>query len=233
MRGIQPLHPTQPTGLLNLPVEIRLEIYRYSLIRQEPIQLHIVRFYPDQRDPKRHAVVLISRQLSEEALDVLYGENVFKASIYWDDQNALNKFALANRQRIRRLHLFAHTYVAWSLPFNVNLHTLRPTLANLTWLYIVVLLPVGVMNWGNALTLEQDMHEWLTQLKDVLEYVNQHVSSRATIIVHDSNREETRELVKKCLSNGYRKAHSWTGGIWFRSGEFSLDDGYNPTRASP
>lgn len=65
------------------------------------------------------------------------------------------------------------------------------------------------------------MHEWLTQLKPVLECVNQYVSSRATIEVDDNDMEETSELVKKCLPNGYRKVRTWTGEMCFMRGVFS------------
>ena len=67
---------------------------------------------------------------------------------------------------------------------------------------------LGATNCDNAPMLEQEMHKWLTNCKAILEYVNQHVSSRATIEVDDNDREETSELVKKCLSNGYRKAQT-------------------------
>ena len=77
----------------------------------------------------------------------------------------------------------------------------------------MVLLPLGVMHGDNTLTLEQEM---LTQFKDVLEYVNQHVSSRATIEVDNNEKEETSELAKKCLSNGYRNVRTGFGDIFFR-----------------
>jgi hypothetical protein len=218
MRGIQPVHPTQPTGLLDIPLEIRLEIYRYSLIRREPIKLHFLKFLPDRGGSKKHTVVLISRQLSEEALDVLYGENVFEVRLHYGSQRILNKFAPANRQRIRRLQLFVHfNYISCTMPLSQSLHILRPTLASLTRLYIVALQPLlGATNCDNAPMLEQEMHKWLTNCKAILEYVNQHVSSRATIEVDNNEKEETSELAKKCLSNGYRNVRTGFGDIFFR-----------------
>lgn len=81
--------------------------------------------------------------------------------------------------------------------------------------------PLKARTFGNAPTLEQEMHKWLAWLKPVLEYVNQYVSSRATIEVDDNDMEETSELVKKCLPNGYRKVRTRTGDIWFMRGVFS------------
>lgn len=65
------------------------------------------------------------------------------------------------------------------------------------------------------------MDEWLTWLKPVLEYVNQYVSSGNVVEVDDDDRKETNELVKECLSNGYRKVPTRTGDLCFMRGEFS------------
>ena len=81
--------------------------------------------------------------------------------------------------------------------------------------------PLGARTFDNAPRLEREMHKWLTRLKPVLECVNQYVSSRAIIEVDDNDMEETSELVKKCLPNGYRKVRTWTGDICFRRGMFS------------
>ena len=231
MQGIQSLHPAQPTGLLGVPLEIRLEIYRYFLIRREPIKLQFLNFHPKQwpdedynpLNAKRHTVVLlVSRQLSEEALNVLYGENIFEVALHRGSQSILSQFAPANRQRIRRLQLSARpSGVSYGSPLNLNLHILPPILAGLTRLYIVVQQPLEARTFDNAPRLEQEMHKWLTQLKPVLEYVNQYVSSRATIEVDDNDMEETSELVKKCLPNGYRKVRTRTGDMWFTRGVFS------------
>lgn len=120
MRGIQSLHPTQPTGLLDVPLEIRLEIYRYFLIQREPIKLHFLGSHTNHwpLNAKRYTVVLlVSRQLSEEVLDVLYGENVFEVTLDWGSQRNLSQFAPANRQRIRRLQL---------LPASMTFPTAQP-----------------------------------------------------------------------------------------------------------
>lgn len=84
--------------------------------------------------------------------------------------------------------------------------------------------PLKARTFDNAPTLEQEVHEWLTELKPVLECVNQYVSSRATIEVDDNDMEETSELIKKCLPNGYRKVRTRIGDIIFERG-LRRDDG--------
>lgn len=98
--------------------------------------------------------------------------------------------------------------------------SLAPILASLRRLCIVALQP-DARTFDNAPRLEQEMHEWLTVLKPVLECVNQYVSSRATIDVDDNDMEETSELIKKCLPNGYRKVRTRIGDMIFERGMFS------------
>ncbi|KAL9609605.1 MAG: hypothetical protein Q9204_009138, partial [Flavoplaca sp. TL-2023a] len=68
----------------SLPVEIRIQIYRYLLTSREVItkpDALVDRHYigvPDPRVLGLHVKILrTSRQIYEEALPVLYGENVF------------------------------------------------------------------------------------------------------------------------------------------------------------
>lgn len=232
MRGIQSLHPIQPTGLLGVPLEIRLEIYRYLLTRRKVIELQPPLFTLDQRPNKdyplnteRHPVVLrVSRQLSEEALNVLYGENVFEFSLARESQTIFSQFAPANGQRVRRLQLLAHHGFPFYGPmFDLDgdilaplLKSLAPILANLTGLCIVAPQILEAITFNNAPRLENEVHKWLSWLKPVLEYVIQYVPSKATIEVDDNDMEETSELIKKCFPNGYRKVRTRTGDIWFK-----------------
>lgn len=239
MRGIQSLHPIQPTGLLDVPFEIRLEIYRYLLTRRELIELqpNIVFSgqWPNKNFPpntKRHPVILlVSRQLSEEALSVLYGENVFRFSFNRSRLTIFSQFAPANRQRIRRLQLVAlHDMTFYSSLHDLHHHILRPIpilppiLANLTRLYIVAQQPLKTRTFDNDPRPKREMHKWLTYLEPVLEYVNQYVPSRATIEVDDNDMEETSELIKKYLPNGYRKVRTRIGDIYFKR-DLRRDDG--------
>ena len=81
--------------------------------------------------------------------------------------------------------------------------------------------PLGTRVFDNAPRPEREMQKWLTQFKFILEYVNQYVSSRATIEVDDNDMEEMSELIKKCLPNGYRKVRTRIGDICFKRGMFS------------
>ncbi|KAH7152429.1 hypothetical protein B0J13DRAFT_263709 [Dactylonectria estremocensis] len=67
---------SHPTGLMDLPVEIRLEIYHYLF--------HLPAFYKYTRSNDSSTVVhagllLANRQINEEATPMLYSENTFLA----------------------------------------------------------------------------------------------------------------------------------------------------------
>ncbi|OCL13537.1 hypothetical protein AOQ84DRAFT_104920 [Glonium stellatum] len=205
MRGTQSPHRTHAVCLLSVPLEIRREIYRYLLIQQNPIAVDLVYMFKQFFDrhgtsPGRDSrinILLASRQVCEEALDVLYGENVFQIHLYDWDLNAISQFACDNRQRIRRLRLLGHDLdLFYWKPATIESPIWPPILANLTRLHIVMQEPVRLI-WLPGLfeepySFEQEAGEWLAWLKPILEYVNQHLSSRAVVEVDHGNKEETR-----------------------------------------
>lgn len=61
-----------PTGLLDLPVELRLDIFRYLLVSP-----HLVDIAGWQQDPSSVAILRTNRLIHREAADVYYRENRF------------------------------------------------------------------------------------------------------------------------------------------------------------
>ena len=56
----------------------------------------------------KNSIFLLSKQISEEALDILYGDNIFKLYLHGEGEVYLKKnFTEANRQRMRYLLLIA------------------------------------------------------------------------------------------------------------------------------
>lgn len=101
----------QPTGFLDLPLELRLQIYRYCLVRSNPVLVRyvfIVSYRTSDwgiRDEKK-SLLLVSKKVGFEALEVLYGENVFQVDLYTGGQKySQEHLAEANRQRIRKLEI--------------------------------------------------------------------------------------------------------------------------------
>lgn len=76
---------TGPNSFLNLPTEIRLQIYRHCLCRQEPFLLGLDN--PHTRDVKptkesgRRNVLVLSPKIYHEAIEVLYSCNRFQIHV--------------------------------------------------------------------------------------------------------------------------------------------------------
>ena len=74
--------PKSPT-FLSLPLEIRREIYLHLFLRPKSIDTNYGRFFPNsQREGypnglRNTSIFRVSKQISEESLDVFYRENVF------------------------------------------------------------------------------------------------------------------------------------------------------------
>ena len=95
LKRTYPLPRVTPTSLLDLPFEIRLQIYCYCIPRKCIIGVSHPRFpigWPLEQEgdtldfegdywnlnKNKNSLLLLSKQLSEECLDILYGENISK-----------------------------------------------------------------------------------------------------------------------------------------------------------
>ncbi|PCH08053.1 Hypothetical protein PENO1_008920 [Penicillium occitanis (nom. inval.)] len=140
--------PPTGIGFLDLPYELRLMIYHYSIPRNYQITVNCnlrscVRWKNDQSlDERTHSflsILLVSKQVSEESLNVLYGDNSFVCQ--WDLDAArksvplkygsyegdcpyenesimdlfLSIFTAKNRDRIRQLR---YIVVYWGMPYS-------------------------------------------------------------------------------------------------------------------
>jgi hypothetical protein len=284
-----------PAGLLRLPFEIRLQIFRYCIPRKHLIEVSSPRFYigwpyeevdhtlnlrdardfEDDPDPEleddavyleeytldledhtvyleddtldledntlnfegdywsrhknKNSIFLVSKQISEEALDILYGENIFKLHLHGLDEVHLKKnFTEANRRRMRYLLLVARpmgvSYGPGKIPDNVLWSSILPQLKGLR---IVAEQPVQARTYYKAPTLEQEMDRWVKWIKPFLQCFGQYLSRENIVQVDINGEAETRELVKECLPHGYREIRCrHVGDIIFKRGRFSWESGY-------
>lgn len=114
-----------PMSFLDLPFELRLKIYRFYVPRGCFVwnkasstipEFHFVllenraRLTPRtfSQEPFETALLRVCKQVSEECLDVLYGENQFEMNLARGAQVVLQKaFTSQNIQRIRQLNVIA------------------------------------------------------------------------------------------------------------------------------
>lgn len=176
----------------------------------------------------KNSIFLVSKQISKEALDILYGENIFKLRLHGAGEDYLKKnFTEQNRQRMRYLLLTAQaigdSYKSGKMPDNTLWSSILPTLKRLR---IVAEQPVKASSYHGAPSLEQEMDRWVKWIKPFLQCFGQYLS-RETIQVDIDGRAETRELVKECLPHGYREIRCrHVGDSIFKRGRFYWEFGY-------
>jgi hypothetical protein len=229
------------TGLLHLPIEIRLQIYYYCIPRKRIIEATNPRFnqfsfvdpIPDlgsyNPNKNKNSIFLLSKQISEEALDVLYGDNVFKFSLDGEVEYHFQKnFTDRNRQRMRFLLL-----IAWPWGFS---YTPEKTVDDALWcsilphlkgLRLVVGQPVEAWGYDNASRLEQDMDRWINWIRPFFQCFGQHLSIQTNVEIDNDGRVETGALMKECLPHGYQEIRCRDfGDFIFKRGQFSWESGY-------
>lgn len=177
----------------------------------------------------KNSIFLLSRQISEEALDILYGENIFILHLHGEGEYYLKEnFTEANRQRIRYLLLTAQpmgvSYMLERMPDDALWSSILPQLKGLR---IVAEQPVKISSDYWAPSLEQQMERWVEWIMPFLQCIGQHMSKESVVQVDIDGQAETRELVKECLPHGYREIRChYIGDLIFKRGRFSWESGY-------
>lgn len=113
------------------------------------------------RNKNNNSIFLISKQLSEEALDILYGDNIFKLELHGEGGYYLKKnFTESNRQRMRYLLLTTQPicllYQLRKAPDNGLWSSILP---NLKELRIITEQPVNDSSYYSA-SLPQEIDRW-------------------------------------------------------------------------
>lgn len=240
-------HRSQPNGFLRLPLELRLEIYA-SLLVGTAVHMQYLQFEVDSwirskwEDPEQQSffedmeglfperktgILAVSRQISDEALNILYGSNLFIVTIHGGAHNKLLKFGVTNIRRIRYLRLVAQPMgICYPMPMKFDSQLWGPLLTDLSQLCLVVQQPLRAGGYYNAPSLEEDIQEWIIWLEPILRYLARNIKMTTTVEIDDNDLAETGELVQKCFPSGYKKVKTMTGDRIFMRGEFSLESGY-------
>ncbi|KAF8847870.1 hypothetical protein BDZ45DRAFT_681615 [Acephala macrosclerotiorum] len=237
---------SRSSGFLRLPLEIREKIYLHLLLRSA-VLVQYLNFevgpwimsmwedpewlaFDDTEDiiPKRKTGILsVSRQISEEALNVLYGRNLFIVAVHGGAHDKLLRFGTANIRRIRYLRLVAQPMgICFPEPMEFNSQLWTPLLTDLSQLCLVLQQPLQAGGGYNAPTLEEDMREWIAWLEPILRYLAQNITETTIVGIDDNDLAETGEVVQKYFRYGYKKVQTVTGDKIFERGEFSWESGY-------
>ncbi|KAE8451696.1 hypothetical protein EG329_003153 [Mollisiaceae sp. DMI_Dod_QoI] len=237
-----------PIGFLCLPLEIRESIYIHLLLRSAVLVQYLdfevdswiksiwedperLDYFADAEGivPKRKTSILsVSRQISEEALNVLYGRNLFIVHIHDGAHRDLLKFGTANLRRIRHLRLVAQPNgVCFPKPIKFDSKLWIPLLTDLSQLCLVVQQPLQARTYYyNAPSLEEDVRKWVAWLEPIIRYLAQNIKETTTVGIDDNDLIETGEVVQKYFCSGYEKVRTVTGDRIFKRGEFSWESGH-------
>lgn len=233
---MEALSPPQEnvTGFLSLPLELRRKIYSYLLTFHTPITRY-KRSVDDWRLSRRGTkdkiknLLLVSKQVSEEALDVFYGNNTFEVD--FNRKGCLlfcQKLTEENRRRIRRLQVLLQPHAYGIADAIVGF---SPILSQLAKLSIIAQQPAPFGHhqfWVNIPfdsesdeeevevvgTQARAMRQWIKWLNTMMEWMVPQLPSDVRIEVDDNGLKETGEVLEQCLPR-FQRVQTWQGDITF------------------
>ena len=185
----------QPVSFLDLPLELRRQIYQYCLVREDPIDIKPCL-------PRGTSLLLVSKNVGSEALEVLYGDNIFKIDFREYSGDSLQRhFTKANLQRIRKMQVVMIPQPS-PYPCMLDPKLWVPALANLTRLFIVAQQPMHPPTFGHQI------EDWVGWLRAVLQHIASQLPTSCIVEVDDDCKNETSALMKEYLPAGYRKVQT-------------------------
>ena len=172
-------------------------------------------------------ILEVSRAISDEALDFLYGQNTFVVGIYGTDYRRLLKLGAANLRRIHHLRIVARPVgTSYENPLVMDPRFWLPLLEGMVQFCIVAQQPLVARDQLNAPTLEPELCEWTTWLDPVLEYFRATLPKTTAVSLDNDDHAETTAMMDKHFGSGYQKVKTITGDLCFKRGEYSRESGY-------
>ena len=215
------LYSSPPVSFLDVPLEIRRQIYQYCLVKKDPVDIHHIfadLFFSSDSLPRdnKKSLLLVSKQVGSEALEILYGKNVFQLYLHngWGGHHLKGLFAGANIGRMRRMVFVIKPHrIDYGCMLDSTLWS--PILAKLTKLSIVAQQPPQGP-YHSSPTFEQVMEKWTEWLRAILQYIARQLSSSCIVEADDDDWKGTSTLMRENLPNGYRKVQTLAGDQIFR-----------------
>ncbi|KAI0379183.1 hypothetical protein F5Y04DRAFT_130606 [Hypomontagnella monticulosa] len=246
---------TTPFRFFDLPLELRNEVYAHLFVQPNPINCLRVWFTTAGRHLRRLArenapdccgrnfgcahydarlrpltsLLRANRQVSNEALDVMYARNVFRVDL--ERRGFFQRFwavGEANLRRVQHLQVVASTeYYAYRIspPGEPQWRFFVPAadhaaqwgalLDGLVTLELVLKIPV----WGH----HSGWPVWVAQLETVLGFVGEHVGEGTNVSVDDNYSMYLCEAVDRCFRKPFRRVRTKEGDAYY----------YDETRFDP
>ncbi|KAK2744810.1 hypothetical protein FQN57_004133 [Myotisia sp. PD_48] len=205
-------------SLLGLPAEMRLHIFRFLVPNKRLITVTRSTFGGLTDRPHgefigcKSSLLVLCKQISEECLGILYGENTFKMVLHEKGQLYFTRnITKENARRLRRLILIAgysfrpHRMLVY--PAEPLWEAVLPGLVHL-WIVATKPGPPGVQRYP-SLSIG-----WFWWLQRFVGCFRKHLTAKTTVEVDDGEDVEVDEFFQKHLPAGYRRGHEKTTGDW-------------------
>jgi hypothetical protein len=189
------------SSLFEFPLEIRQQIYRLLYLRNHsvidvPLYTRDLDYLTKKPHSMSNSLLLSSKQISQEALDILYSENVFKLRFNFDgdfaEQTVWKTVGRGNLQRIKKVLL-----VIWAnrdlipIKCQLNMGGWSPIIdfSQLTRL-VIVASPRKPLGW-------YDMNEddWLECFERWMGQFSRRLTNTLVVEIDDNDSFETRAVI--------------------------------------
>lgn len=212
--------PKSPS-FLDLPLELRREIYHYCL-PPKPFAVCVGLFIPrySLRSSKLIGLLSVSKQVNDEALDILYGQALCKYDTHMLKGAELGEyFSDANKQRVRKIRILLDMDTDGDCDLGgpgliVGLDD--SVLARLTKLEIVAALPRASKRYPSAERVRAARETWLKGFEELMRYIAGAISPTLVIEVDDNDQEQTTAIVNRYLGKRFRKVQTDSGDLYFK-----------------
>jgi hypothetical protein len=231
-----------PTGFLDIPLELRHQIYQHCLARPSPITVNYLwnDILPGDRSGRHQkSLLLVCRKISEEALGVLYGDNVFRVDLNPGGGLCLRKnFTAVNRMRsksmgaswlwsnflgtiahlkiVRKLQIVIHDYDQSHDSLLHRPDLWPPILFSLSSLLIIAKQPLASDPIQGVASMEDWLKDWISWVEPMLKFISKQLSSDVVHVDCDG-REEIIALMRVSFE-GCREVRTRAGDWIFRRG---------------
>ena len=185
------------------------------------------RFSTDFMFEWRTGILEVSRTISNEALDILYGQNTFIVDIHGMSYRKFRNFNAANLRRVHYLRVVAQPAgISHGTALVFDPQIWLPMLEGLLQFCIVAQQPLAAGGYYNAPTLAEDLCNWTSQLNPILNYFSANVPKTAAVSLDGNDCAETTAIMDKYFGLRYKKVRTITGDFYFKRGKYSMESGY-------
>jgi hypothetical protein len=200
---------------LELPLEIRQQIYRLLYIRGNPTT-GIYTYHDEwiaKYSNKNGSLLRVSKQVSEEVTEVLYGENLFDGTL------GLTRWFLGETlQRVRKLQLVVSGKDYTSFEDGTWENSIN--FSRITKLVLVPQFPQGSEVFPEKLEDWLQKREWLENFERFLKSLSRKLPDRLVIEVDHNYNTEVMALFDVYFPRRYKEVQTWPGDRWYRRGKF-------------